>query len=431
MIYGPHRGRWIKVADGFVELVIFETSVPPRIQLYFFDIYGNPLLPKLSDDVSLEIIRSDGDKQVFMFEQQQNFLEATTMLPEPHEFEVILKIKYQGHMHNYVLNFTEHNHGNAHDHHEHKHAKGILSKFKGLFDHSHQLVDKIDESMETNELGIRTLKITLIILALTAFLQVIIVLISGSVALLADTIHNFADAATSIPLWIAFALARRGFTQKFTYGYGKTEDVAGVIIVLIILFSACIAAYESIIKIINPIPMENLVWVMLAAIIGFIGNEWVALYRIKIGKKIGSAALVADGYHARVDGFTSLAVALGVIGTWLGFPIMDPLVGMGITIAILLIVKDSVKSIGFRLIDGIEPDILSAIEHAPIHVEGVTKIQDVKARWIGHRVYAEVTIYVDQKLSVYEANQIAKKVEHALYDHVRLLGGTTVLIKPL
>ena len=165
--------------------------------------------------------------------------------------------------------------------------------------------------METNDRGIRTLKISLVILALTALFQITIVLISGSTALLADTIHNFADAATSLPLWVAFAMARKGANRRLTYGYGKIEDIAGIFVIVIIFSSACVAGYESILKIINPAPMDSLAWVSAAAIAGFIGNEWVAIYRIRVGKQIGSAALVADGYHARVDGFTSLAVLLG------------------------------------------------------------------------------------------------------------------------
>ncbi len=306
----------------------------------------------------------------------------------------------------------------------------MWGKLRGLFGHSHSIADKTDTAMESHELGIKTLKTTLLILGVTAAFQLAIVLASGSVALLADTIHNFADASTSIPLWIAFALARRGASRKFTYGYGKVEDVAGVLIVLIIFFSACVAAYESIRKIIHPMPIDNLGWVIAAAIVGFIGNEWVAMYRIRVGKQIGSAALVADGYHARVDGFTSLAVLLGVVGVWIGLPIIDPLVGVGITIAILFIVKDAAKSVWVRLIDGIEPEILAEIEHAPTHVSGVTRVHDVRARWIGHRVHTDVVIDVNPDLSVREADEMAKKVEQELRNHVRLLGSAVVRVRP-
>ncbi len=440
--HGPHGGSWIKTETGFTEISVFETGVPPRFRLYFYDFDSKPAPLPHADDVALETLRPGGNRQGFIFQQEQDYLEATSELPEPHEFEVKLEVRHDGHAHVYQAQFTEDDHhhgeeGHGHDEHSHgehghshDHGKGILGWFTGKFVHSHSIAEKVDTAMESHERGIQTLKITLIILSLTALFQVVIVAISGSVALLADTIHNFADASTSIPLWIAFALARRGTSRKFTYGYGKVEDVAGVLIVLIIFFSACVAAYESVMKIIDPMPMENMNWVIAAAIVGFIGNEWVAMYRIRVGKEIGSAALVADGYHARVDGFTSLAVLFGVVGVWLGYPIIDPLVGVGITLAILFIVKDAAKSIWIRLIDGIEPEILAQIEHAPTHIAGVAAVREVRARWVGHRVYTDVVIDVDPAISVLEANETAMKVEQALRDHVRLLGIAVVRIKP-
>lgn len=327
----------------------------------------------------------------------------------------------------------EHEHGaDSHDHHGHDHAhgSGVFSWFRNTFAHSHSAAEKVDPTMESNERGIRALKISLVGLGITAALQLVIVLVSGSVALLADTIHNFADAGTSIPLWIAFSLARRGASRRFTYGYGKTEDVAGVLIVLIIFFSACVAAYEAVTKIIHPQPMTHLWWVAAAAIIGFLGNEAVAVFRIRVGRDIGSAALIADGQHARVDGFTSLAVLLGVMGVLLGFPIIDPIVGIGISIAILFIVKDAATAVWLRLIDGIEPEILAEIKHAPTHVTGVEAVDEVRARWVGHKVYTDVAIKVDPAISVRDADIIVTKVEHALRDHVRLLGYAVVRVSP-
>jgi cation diffusion facilitator family transporter len=300
----------------------------------------------------------------------------------------------------------------------------------GSFAHSHSVVDKVDATMESSDRGIWALKLSLIGLGLTALLQVIVVLISGSIALLADTIHNFADAATSVPLWVAFTLAKRPPNRRFTYGYGRIEDVAGVLIVLIIFFSACVAAYEAAMKIIHPQPIQHLWWVAAAAFIGFVGNEAVAIFRIKVGKEIGSAALVADGKHARVDGFTSLSVLIGVVGAWLGFPIIDPLVGVAISIAILFIVKDASIAIWNRLIDGIEPDILAQIEHAPMHIAGVRAVREVRARWMGHKVYGDVTIEVDPLLSVDKAAALAREVEASLREHIRLLGTAVVRVCP-
>ncbi|HEY2800664.1 MAG TPA: cation diffusion facilitator family transporter [Chthoniobacterales bacterium] len=320
-------------------------------------------------------------------------------------------------------------HGSHPHHAEHEHGSGLIGWLRGIYGHSHDFSEKIDSVMESSARGIHALKISLLCLGLTAALQLGIVLLSGSVALLADTIHNFADAGTSLPLWFAFALARRRPSRRFTYGYGRTEDVAGLLIVLIIFFSACVAAYESVRKIIQPEPVSHIGWVALAALIGFVGNEAVAVFRIRVGRQMGSAALIADGEHARVDGFTSLAVLIGVLGVWLGFPVLDPIVGILITVAILFIVKNAAFSIWTRLIDGIEPEILAEIEHAPSDVEGVTDVEDVRARWLGHRIYAEVAIKVDPALSVGEADAVARSVEDVLRDHIHLLGDVVVRIR--
>jgi cation diffusion facilitator family transporter len=323
-------------------------------------------------------------------------------------------------------------HRHAGDDHvpDHAHRGGLTGWLQHTFAHSHDLHEKVDDAMATHERGIWALKVSLAGLGLTALFQVVIVLVSGSTALLADTIHNVGDAATSIPLWIAFALVRRGRNRRYTYGYGRAEDIAGVIIVALIFFSACVAGYESIRKLIDPEPVTHLWWVVAAAIIGFAGNEAVAVFRIRVGKQIGSAALIADGQHSRVDGFTSLAVLFGAIGVAAGVPILDPLIGLAITIAILFIVKDAARSIFTRMLDGIEPSILSEIEHAPAHVPGVQEVHAVRARWLGHKVVADLHITVDRRLSVAESHAIVERVEEALIEHVAAFGGATIHVCP-
>jgi cation diffusion facilitator family transporter len=435
--HAPHGGTWIECEDGFVEISVFEIGVSPRFRLFFFDRQEHLLTPPVQGAVSLETLRPDGGRQLFALRLQCNCLESTNDIPEPHEFTVELKLAHEGHTHTYTTRFTEDDHGHDHSGHEHgqdghahgdEYGTGVLGRLRGRYGHSHSIADKTDSVMESNERGIWALKISLLGLGLTALFQVIIVFFSDSVALLADTIHNFADAGTSIPLWIAFSLARRGTSRRFTYGYGKVEDIAGVVIVFIIFFSSCVAAYESIMKIIHPQPVQNLWWVAVAALAGFIGNEAVAVFRIRVGKEIGSVALIADGQHARVDGFTSLAVLIGVIGVALGVPILDPIIGVAITFAILLIVKKAAISVWTRLIDGIEPEILAEIEHAPTRVAGVSAVRDVRARWIGHRVYSDVTIEVDPNLSVREADALAKQVEESLRGHIRFLGSVVVRV---
>src|SRR5262245_23742573 len=293
--------------------------------------------------------------------------------------------------------------------------------------HTHGTIDPV---MLTTERGIWAVKWSLIGLAATAIFQVIIVFFSGSVALLADTIHNIADAATAIPLWIAFTLAKRQPSRRFTYGYGRVEDLAGVMIVLTILFSAVLAGYQSINRLLHPQSVEHLWAVALASIIGFAGNEIVAVFRIRVGKEINSAALVADGYHARVDGLTSLGVLLSAVGVWLGYPSADPIMGLLITGAILPIVWESGKVVFGRLLDGVDPEVIDEITHAINHTQGVRDVTEVRLRWSGHRLHAEVNLAVSPKLSVAEGHAIAVEARHQLLHHLPYLSNVTIHIDP-
>jgi cation diffusion facilitator family transporter len=234
------------------------------------------------------------------------------------------------------------------------------------------------------------------------------------------------DATTAIPLWIAFVLVRRKPSKTFNYGLGHVEDLAGMLIVLIILFSAIIAGYEAVDRLIHPQPIEQLPAVAIAGVIGFVGNEAVAVFRIKVGREMNSAALIADGYHARTDGLTSLAVVLGAIGVWAGFPLADPIIGLMITLAIFGIVWQSTEAIITRSLDGIDPAVIEEIRHAAEHVPGVRRVSDVKARWLGHQLNADMTIAVDGGLSLAEANRIAVALQTELHRHLPPLKEATV-----
>ena len=308
---------------------------------------------------------------------------------------------------------------------DHSHSHSDLDH--SHHDHTH---GTIDPELLTTERGIWAVKWSLIGLGATAIFQVIIVFFSGSVALLADTIHNIADAATAIPLWIAFTLARRPPSRRFTYGYGRVEDVAGVMIVLTILFSAVLAGYESINRLLRPQPVEHLWAVAIASIIGFAGNELVAIFRIRVGKEINSAALVADGYHARVDGLTSLGVLFSAVGVWFGYHLADPIFGLLITIAILPIVWESGKAVFTRLLDGIDPEVIDEITHAINHTQAVRDVTEVRLRWSGHRLHAEVNLAVNPKLSVAEGHAIAVEVRHQLLHKLPYLSNVNIHIDP-
>ncbi|HZY50240.1 MAG TPA: cation diffusion facilitator family transporter [Devosia sp.] len=306
-----------------------------------------------------------------------------------------------------------HSHGNS----GHSHGGA------GGHGHTHGV---IDPSLSSSERGIWAIKWSFIILGITAVLQLVVVVTSGSVALLADTIHNIGDATTAIPLWIAFVLVRRKPTATFNYGLGRVEDLAGMLVVLIILFSAIVAGYEAISRLIHPQPITQLAAVAVAGLIGFIGNEAVAVFRIRVGRAMNSAALIADGYHARTDGLTSLAVVLGAAGVWAGFPLADPIIGLLITIAIFGIVWQSAKAVITRSLDGVSPDVVEEIRHAAEHVPGIGRLVEVKARWLGHKLNAELTVAVDDGLTVAEANRIAVALKDELHAHLPPLGRATV-----
>lgn len=322
------------------------------------------------------------------------------------------------------MRMTDRDHDHDHPHGGHDHS----ASHQDEHGHTHGV---IDPSLFSTERGIRALKWSLAGLLATAVLQVVVVYFTGSIALLADTVHNFGDALTAVPLWIAFRVGAWKPNQRYTYGYGRVEDLAGALIVFMILLSAVVAAYESIQRLVNPQPVEHVWAVALASVIGFAGNEAVAWYRIKVGKQIGSAALVADGDHARVDGLTSLAVLAGAIGVWLGFPLADPLVGLLITLAILRIVWDSGKQVFARMLDGVDPQIVDEIRHAAGHLPGVQAVTDVCVRWLGHRLRAELCIAVDPALTVEQGHAVAAAAQHELLHHLPYLSSAVIHVDPV
>lgn len=327
-----------------------------------------------------------------------------------------------------------HGHGHKGRDHEHGHrgrlARPLHRLSHLLTPHSHQTADKVDTALESSARGIRALWISLAVLGVTAAAQAGVVVASGSVALLGDTVHNAADALTAVPLGIAFVLGRRPATRRFTYGYGRAEDLAGLVIVLTIAASAVFAALTAIDRLLDPRPVEHIPVVAVAAVIGFAGNEWVARYRIRVGREIGSAALVADGLHARTDGFTSLAVLLSAGGAALGWQLADPIVGLAITAALLLVLRDAAREVFRRVLDAIDPALVDRAERALREVPGVRGVGELRLRWIGHRLRAEVAVVVDGDMTVREAHRVAVEAEHALLHAVPGLTAALVHADP-
>lgn len=329
-----------------------------------------------------------------------------------------------GHGHPHPHDHSHRGHDHTHDSsdhargdHDHSHPGGVRGFLHEVFvPHSHDAADSIDDAMEANSAGIRALKISLVILLATTVLQAIVVFFSGSVALLADTVHNLSDALTAVPLWIAFVLGRRAASRRYTYGFGRAEDLAGLFIVFVVALSAIVAAWQAIDRLLHPQQIGNLGWVIAAGLIGFAGNEAVAIYRIRVGRRIGSAALVADGVHARTDGFTSLAVVVGGIGVLLGFPLADPIVGLVIAAAIFVLLVGTVRSVGRRLLDGVEPELVDRAEHALAHVAGIERVDRVRLRWVGHRLQGDAIVITAGDA---DADTLATDAERSVRAHLR------------
>jgi len=321
---------------------------------------------------------------------------------------------------------------NGHRHeHQHEHRRGVWHRLRHkLVPHSHDSADKVDAALEASRDGIRALWISLVALGATAAAQAVIVAISGSVALLSDTAHNAADALTAVPLGIAFLVGRRAATKAYTYGFGRAEDLAGIVIVLVIALSAGLAAWQAIDRLLHPATISHAWAVAAAGVIGFIGNELVARYRIRVGRRIGSAALVADGLHARTDGFTSLAVVAAAAGATVGWRWADPVVGLLIAVAILVVLRDAAREVYRRLMDAVDPDLVDQADAALRAIAGVRDVARVRLRWIGHRLHAEADIVVDAELTLVAAHDIAADAEHQLTHAVPRLAGATVHTDP-
>ena len=329
----------------------------------------------------------------------------------------------------------DHAHGHGHDHaHDHpttwwgRLAHGVLELVGA--GHSHDAADQVDAALEADSRGRRALWLSLAALAVTALLQAVVVVLTGSVALLGDTLHNVADAVTAIPLLVAFWLARKPANDRFTYGYGRAEDLAGLFVVAMIALSSVLAAYEAVRRLLDPQAVVHLWAVVLAGLIGFAGNELVARYRIRVGRQIGSAALVADGLHARTDGFTSLAVVVGAGGVAVGWQWADPVVGLLIAVAILGVLRSAVAQVGARLMDAVSPDLVSSARAAIGTVEGVLAVTNVRLRWIGHSLHADAEVVVPPDISMREGHDIAHHAEAHLLRQLPRLSSAVIHVGP-
>ncbi len=337
-----------------------------------------------------------------------------------------------GHEHGGDGHGHEPGHGHEHgDGHGERHRQGLLGLVRSIFSpHSHDPMESVDQALARSDTGMRTLQISLVVLAATAAVQMAIVVLSSSVALLGETVHNLADALTAVPLGLAFWLERKPPTRRYTYGYGRAEDLAGAFICATIAASSIVAGWVAVDRLVHPRPVHHLGWVAVAGAVGFLGNEVVAVYRIRVGRRIGSAALVADGLHARTDGITSLAVVAGAAGVAAGWSAADPIVGLLITVAILDILRHAVHDIYRRLMDSVDPELVDQVEHELSTVKGVERIEAVRIRWIGHELHAEVSVISDRNLTLAAAHAISEEAHHRLLHEIPRLSQALIHSDP-
>lgn len=293
---------------------------------------------------------------------------------------------------------------------QHTHSRSLFAR---LFAHSHDGPEGVITADPSGE-GIRATKVSLVALGLTALAQGVIVLVTGSVALLSDTLHNLTDALTAVPLWIAFSLGRREPTSRFTHGYHRAEDLAGIAIVLAIAVSAGAIVWESVGRLSNPRSIEFASWVIAAGVVGALGNEWVARFRMRVGRRIGSEALIADGYHARTDAYTSLAVVGAGLGALAGWGWVDPVAGLTVAVMILVILRRTAIKMFGRLLDAVDPELVERATDLASSVEGVREVTAMRLRFSGHRLLATVSIGIDPGISVIEGHAIGEAVAHEL-----------------
>lgn len=328
----------------------------------------------------------------------------------------------------------EPDHSDDHAHaggHGHQHAQGAWARLRhALTPHSHDHTEAIRTADEASRHGIRAAWFSLAGMGATAAVQIVIVALSGSVALLADTVHNLGHLVTTIPLIIAFRLGRRTPTRRYTYGYKRAEDLVGLLIGLVIAASAALIIWESLRALTTPRELTYLGWVLAAAVVGALGNEAVAIYRIRVGRRIGSAALIAEGQHARTDALTSLAVIIGVAGAWVGLPQLDPIVGLVIAGVILAVLVSSMRTVVRRLMDGVDDGTVESVEAAARQVQGVVTVDRCRARWLGHRLECDLDISVSPDLTVEAGHAIAHRVHHHLMQTVPHLDRATVHVNP-
>ena len=251
------------------------------------------------------------------------------------------------------------------------------------------------------------------LLATSAF-ELLITVLSGSVALLSDALHNLGDVFTTIGVYFGFRASRKPPTGRYTYGYGRAEDLAGIVILLAIWTSAGLAGWQSYDKLVSGRGTTHLTLGMLAAAIGIVGNQLVARYKLRVGREIKSAPLIVDARHSWLDAIASAGALVGLIGVAAGFRIADPIAGFAITLLIIHIGIDATKDVWSRLMDENDEEVAEAVRTVAQEVPGVVEVRNVRARWLGREVEARVLVRLPAAMTFGQAHDVAHRVQEAV-----------------
>lgn len=262
--------------------------------------------------------------------------------------------------------------------------------------------------------GVRAVLVSAVALGIAAAAEFAAAAIGRSAGVLADGLHNAGDVLTTFILLAAFALARRPATRRFPSGYGRIEDVATLLIVLVIVITAALAAAESIRRLIQPESYGSVPFSLAAAAIGVVANLAVSEYKVRVGRSIGSTALAADGVHSRIDALVSAGAFVGIGLAALGLPLADPVAGLAITAMIVYILGGTVRQLFLRMMDAVDPVLVDELEAAAREVDGVLGVHDVRARWVGRELVAVMHLDCDAEASLQDAHALAQRVEHAV-----------------
>jgi cation diffusion facilitator family transporter len=250
-------------------------------------------------------------------------------------------------------------------------------------------------------------------LAVTGLIELAIALVSGSVALLGDALHNLSDVSTSLLVFVGFRASRKAATDRYPYGYERAEDLAGIGVALVIWASAAFAGAESVNKLIHHGPTQHVGWGIGAAAVGIVGNQLVARYKLAVGRTIQSATMIADAKHSWLDALSSAGAMLGLIGVAVGWPWADAVAGLFVTGFICHVGWEVSSDIAHRLLDGVDPAVITTAEAVAAETAGVMHAH-ARARWTGRTLRVEVEGWIEASTTVADADRIGRAVADRL-----------------